>query len=134
MVTYLGERIAFLDSMWIAQEPYCAITLQTQETYNLYIPYNTVCSTLPQPEDLRASGVWYDQKTGQPFNAAAPVCEDIVLVAKNPNPNVSNEKQFSFTAKEFVVILSIAALFFLFLCLAIADFCQRRKERRNANE
>lgn len=134
MIQYLDARIAFLDSLWIAKDSYCAITLQTQETYNLYIPRGTVCSTLPQPEDLRASGIWYDQNTGQPFNADSPIFEDITLVAKKPNTPPANQGKLSLSSKEFVIILSVAALFVLFLCLSIADFSHRRKERRNANE
>lgn len=133
IISYLDTRIAFLDALWLENKPFCAVTIQASETLNIYVPHNTVCSTLPQPEDLRTTGIWYDKKTGEPFDASAPICQDIVLVAKNPNPTDSN-KEFSFTAKEAVIILSVAVIFVLFLCLTIADFCQRRKERRNANE
>ena len=33
--SYLQDRIAFLDSLWIKQDSYCTITIKTQETFTV---------------------------------------------------------------------------------------------------
>lgn len=129
---YLREHAEFLDDIWLENRPYCAITLQTSETYNLYVPYGTVCDSLPQPEDFGLEGQWVLQGTEEPFDGAAPITGDITLVcAAAENSGLVGK---SLTVKGGITLLSIGVLLALLLWAILTDIGARRKERRNEGE
>lgn len=136
MSTFLRERIAFLDSIWLNKAAYHTITIRE---YNVCIPAGATCETRLQ---LGKSGqdVWYLAGTDIPFDVTQPVTCDITLSAvpaseipPETQPEDAAEKAAGFTTQEYITFLSIAALGVLLLGFAGVDFFRRRKERRNAD-
>ena len=133
IVDHLTARIKFLDSIWVDKDPYCTITFQTTETYNLCVPANTVCNTLPQPADFNKSGQWYLSGTKIPFDASTPITEDIVLVTLEPEQSTDNSVE-PLATRDYITFLSIAALLVLMAGHAWIDVLRRVKERRMSRE
>ena len=133
METYLREHIAFLDSLWLDNEDYCIITLQTSELENICVPRNTVCDALPQPSDLGSSGSWYDAGTGLPFDASQPITEDMVLVAIKTSDTAQSVLSKLLDARYLIVLASVAVLGLLMVSMMIIDILHR-KGRRHSNE
>ena len=84
---YLKERIEFLNGVWIDQRDYCVVRAVQQ--WGGYYAYYVVFTgdTLPElpefdnNENQRFVG-WYDEKTGEPFDATKPITEDIEIYAR----------------------------------------------------
>lgn len=127
IIRYLRERMAFLDAVWLDKAAYCAVTLKADQVYNIYVPYGTVCVGFPKPEELNLSGVWYPENGDMPFDAAAPVYEDVTLVCRG-GEEAERTEGFG-TREDLIALLSIAALSFLLLCMMIADAKQRTRRR-----
>lgn len=137
MTDYLEQHVAFLDSLWLDQEDYCIITLRSDELENICVPRNTVCDTLPQPEDLGSSGSWYVAGKDLPFDASQPITEDMVLVAVKTSGSGSDDGRSTLSklleARYLIVFASVAVLGLLLVYMMIIDTLQR-KGRRHTNE
>lgn len=130
MENYLKQHIAFLDSLWLDNEEYCTITLQTSEIQNICVPKNTICDALPQPSDLGSSGQWYEYQTNLPFDASQVIVEDIVLIAVKASNGGSEGSQSIFSkllqSRYLFVLASIAVLGVLFVYMTIIDILHRK--------
>ena len=127
MITYYQEHIEFLDSQWLDDVEFCAITLQATETYNLYVKKNTICASLPQPDELGGAGVWFIEGDDKPYDITQPVNGDIKLIAVSQDENTQNKRIFAM--REYITFLSIAMIASIFVCLLMIDFSRRRKEK-----
>ncbi len=87
---FMKNRIAFLDSCWIAEDEYCKITMKLpfDSVYHMYVLSGTTCDDLPKPSDLffLKTGLdsfytWYYADTNEPFDPQTAITSDIILYA-----------------------------------------------------
>lgn len=83
--TYLQERIAFLDSLWLENTEYCRVLVLLDENSSsichAVLPGETIPS-LPYYEETWDVLGWYDAATEQPFDMTQPIYEDTVVYLK----------------------------------------------------
>lgn len=89
--TYLTERMAFLDSIWIDGEAYMTVLVKNAEGFTFRYALRSG-ESLPQlPE---AENGWYAEATGEPFDPAQPIYQDTVIVmAAAPAQAASSEDE-----------------------------------------
>ena len=133
---HLKLRVGFLDLLWIDRADFYKITLHAEATYNLCVPADTVCTTLPQPSDFGVEGIWVLEGTELPFNEGQPITEDITLAILSSDANNGtppNPEKSSITMLEWIVLLSAGMLGLLLLCFIGVDLFRRYKDRRNTH-
>ena len=83
---YLAERIAFLDSVWLENHPYCKVLVLMNDYASSSICHAVVPGqTLPSLPDYAESWDilgWYDAATDQPFDITQPIDADTVVYLK----------------------------------------------------
>lgn len=84
--SFLTQRIAFLDSLWIDGESYCRVHISNGVgTWSCFaVRPGDVLTNLPPSEDRdgRKALGWYDAFTGEPFDVTQPVYEDTAIRLK----------------------------------------------------
>lgn len=82
---YLTERLAFLDSVWLEELPYCKVLVMRDEDHSSLChgvrPGETIPS-LPHYEETWDVIGWYDARTDQPFDRDQPIYEDTIVYLK----------------------------------------------------
>ena len=83
--TYLTERIAFLDSLWLENVTYCRVLVLLDENSSSICHAVLPGETLPSMPDYMESWDvlgWYDAATEQPFDPSRPIDQDTVVYLK----------------------------------------------------
>lgn len=136
VITFIQERIAFLDALWLEKAEFCRIS---DGISNMYVPAGVACENLPAPAQ---GGIWYLAGTDIPFDATLPVTCDVELFSMPESqripPEVPPEEEAAapaetLTTQDYITMLSIFALVLLLLCFVAVDFFRRKKDRRKAD-
>ena len=154
LMTYLNNRVAFLNDVWVNNTEYCTIQFEfaPDDTYwNISIPKGSLLET--SYRDIM-SKVWIDASTGEVYDLKQPVMGDLLLklsVSPAEEENAPNQTTVSDSVPAqqieeapdsenepvtayYIVLLSIAILLILFLGMVIMDTAHRRKERKLVDE
>ena len=129
---YLSNRILFLDSIWIDDEKYCTVQLESPLIYaywNISVKQGTYLKT--DYMDI-TEVTWYDAATGQPVDLCQPILTDMTLTQMQITNTVS--ASYVPSTKDYVIIFSIAVLLSIMLLFITIDTMQRRKEKSCADE
>lgn len=87
MEVYMAQRMAFLDSLWIREEPYCTVyvDLGTEiNSVNYMVSPGSCLPELPEyadTETVRYHG-WYIMGSEEPFDITQPIYEDMQIYLK----------------------------------------------------
>jgi hypothetical protein len=122
LVTYMAQRIDFLDSYWVKEEPYCVITLKDPYglSLNCYVPQNTVCSNLLKPYQLAAEGdtIWLYEDTLKPFDYNTVINKDITLISQAYLNQINKVEEiatdFKITVASLIVFIGMVAILILY--------------------
>ena len=129
LITYMDQRIDFLDSYWVKGEPYCVVTLNDPYglSLNCYYPKNTVSSNLLKPYQLADEGetTWYYEDTLEPFDYKTVINEDISLISKGYINQINRVEEISTDFK-----ITVASLFVFTGMLVVFCFFDLRNTRR----
>ena len=129
LITYMDQRIDFLDSYWVKGEPYCVVTLNDPYglSLNCYYPKNTVSSNLLKPYQLADEGetTWYYEDTLEPFDYKTVINEDISLISKGYLNQINKVEEISTGFK-----ITVASLFVFTGMLVVFCFFDLRNTRR----
>ena len=80
MGVFLRERMAFLEGYWASPEDYCLIEEAGETQWRSYaFRRGESAQALYQIQNAR----WFVYETGKPFDATAPVKEDLVIYNYN---------------------------------------------------
>ena len=120
---YLSERMAFLDSVWLENVPYCRVLVILDENSSsvchAVLPGERVPS-LPYYEQNWDVLGWYDAATEQPFDPTQPIFEDTtVYLKKLPGEDEISPLQ----------VVPVAAVLCVLAMLVLADRNRRRGRR-----
>lgn len=134
---YISARADFLRSAWTDGQVRHNFRADTAEHGVMIFTVKdgeTFADGLPEEEGM----VWFDAKTGAPYDFAAPVTEDVYIYAQAeleaPVETVTEAAPIALTIREKITILSIFAMLAVFAALFAADYRQRWQERRRAHE
>ena len=129
LITYMDQRIDFLDSYWVKGEPYCVVTLNDPYglSLNCYYPKNTVSSNLLKPYQLADEGetIWYYEDTMEPFDYKTVINEDISLISKGYINQINKVEEISTDFK-----ITVASLLVFTGMLVAFCFFDLRNTRR----
>ena len=129
LITYMDQRIDFLDSYWVKGEPYCVVTLNDPYglSLNCYYPKNTVSNNLLKPYQLADEGetIWYYEDTLEPFDYKTVINEDISLISKGYLNQINKVEEISTGFK-----ITVASLFVFIGMLIVFCFFDLRNTRR----
>lgn len=122
LITYMNQRIDFLDSYWVKEEPYCVITLKDPYglSLNCYVPQNTVCSNLLKPYQLAAEGdtIWLYEDTLKPFDYNTVINKDITLISQAYLNQINKVEEiatdFKITVASLIVFIGMVAILILY--------------------
>ena len=82
---YLTRRLAFLDSLWLENAPYCKVLVLLDENSSsichAVLPGERV-PDLPAYEEAWDILGWYDAETEQPFDSTQPIFKDTIVYLK----------------------------------------------------
>lgn len=127
VVRYLKDRIAFLNRAWLEGVEYCTVQYELEPAGS----YGSISVEKGSILDFHyldtGTYLWYDARTGEPFDPAQPVTGDMVLQLTVPQKEVSQTdheapavpQKVSFGTMEKLVLASLAVLIFL-LCITMA--------------
>ena len=83
---FLAARVAFLDSLWISEDPYCKVYLSSGiGTWSCFaVRPGEILTHLPPAEDPygRTFIGWFDAFTEASFDITQPIYEDAVIQMK----------------------------------------------------
>lgn len=129
LITYMDQRIDFLDSYWVRGEPYCVVTLNDPYglSLNCYVPKNTVSGNLLKPYQLSDEGetIWYYEDTLEPFDYKTIINEDITLVSKGYINQINKAEEIATDFK-----ITVASLFAFIGMLVVFCFFDLKNRRR----
>ena len=88
--TFLSQRVAFLDSIWIREEEYCDVVMlgydETTESYYI-IAWFAVRPGEVLPDVPTENGDWYVCDTHEPFDVTQPIYENVnIYLKQDPVP------------------------------------------------
>lgn len=112
--TFLTERIAFLDSLWIRGEKFCDVLVFSDDTIsaNHVAAWYAVRPGECLPEILTKLEEWYVHGTDEPFDVTKPIYESVnVFVKEEVSSQVSGAGKTEIVS--FAVLLTILAGFFV---------------------
>ena len=129
LITFMDQRIAFLDSYWVKGEEYCVVTLKDPYglSLNCYVPKDTVCDNLLKPYQLSDEGetTWLYEDTMEPFDYNTVINEDITLISKGYIDQINTVEEVSTDFK-----ITVASLFAFTGMLVVFFFFFLRNTRR----
>ena len=132
-LSYFRERVSFLNSAWIDGTEYCTLQYDPGNADG-YCNISVEKGTVPDAAWLGSQDVvWINAQNGEPFDFSQPLESDVQLIrqaVETPAPAPSA----SLATRDYIAILSIAALLGLLACIAFIDIRQRNKERKLTNE
>lgn len=79
MRDYLTERLSFLSDAWIAEKEYCLVSFVLDPSVYMTVPSGTTLSDMEAASHYLHSAQWYNVKTGERFDPAQPITENISL-------------------------------------------------------
>lgn len=139
ILTFLQERIAFLDALWLENETFYEIEVSCEYS-NLYVRPGMTAEELPK-NTCRPDGIWYLEGTDIPFDVTQPVTGNVRLSAfpasETPPPDeeiteVKPAPSGGYSTQDYITFLSIGALGVLLLLFVAVDIFRRRKDRQKA--
>ena len=124
METFMAQRIDFLNSAWIDGVQYHTVCFQTgSDTFRTVAVESGSTMTADQADFENVQ--WLCGETGEPFDPAQPVTEDLHLVAPYDDGT---------ELRSLVVIAGIMVLLFLLAVMLWVDMRRRANERSLADE
>lgn len=122
--TFLSERIAFLNRIWIDQMPYYLVKVDNASggIYGYYAVFpGEKLSALPVLDDTEISEFlgWYDSDTDEPVSPDSPIYRDVAIYAKWHNKYLLN---IGWIVKR----IPLLTLGIIFLILLIFDLKRNR--------
>lgn len=139
MLEYMGQRIEFLDALWLQNVPYHQVLL--------YIHYHVMaCYAIPDggflPEREVYGGTdtiyyeaWCDAETDQPYDFSQPVTKDKLIYLKEIDLSQDPTNAASgFGLRTFVKYAPAAAILLLMLALGWTDQKRRREGGNDRNK
>ena len=138
---YLTQRMAFLDDLWIREQPYCEVYVQVEDgVVWCYSVRPGEC--LPElPEYTSNAAVcydgWYDSETNEPFDLSQPIDQDTKIYLKYgpaQKSDVSDPETAETDSQEQTSILRygpFAILLVILACVILADIRRPGKEKRH---
>lgn len=133
LISYLEERVAFLNSAWLENTEYCTLQFKDvghEEYWIFSVPKGDLLTTdFPDLKNI----VWVDKETGNTVDFSQPIMADRILAQSGDisTKSVLEENEFD---KTCVMVLSVGVLAAFFFCMVFVDVSHSRKERRAANE
>ena len=116
--TYMRQRLEFLDSVWLEEEIWYAVLVDTNDGSNVACYAVRPGETLPQLPDISsvpdALG-WYYRETDQPVDISQPVTEDLDIYCKR---EIWEDETEDFSADDISQTDKAPAAAFLLLLLA----------------
>lgn len=134
--SFMEERIAFLNQLWLEGEPFCRVLIDTDDGHG------TVCFAvrpgecvpyLPEYEPAPEILGWYAAGSEEPFDITQPVYEDMEIILRRTEPEPAGEetaetgesgRKIPVKYVPFVLLLGFLGIF----CLI--DGSRRRRKRK----
>jgi hypothetical protein len=130
--TFLTERKAFLDSLWINNEDYCIVTIPDSFcNITFYVKYGEKLDSLPMLESKGYHLTGYNyENTDKPFDISKPITEDIILTPRWAE--IQKSQTQTDIIKKFYIVVPPVIFFIVFLIIFVTDIRQnlRVKYRR----
>ena len=131
---YMSERMEFLDSMWLKNEPYCRVTVHLENDERLCYcvrPGDALPEIQGHSGDER-----YDLENGEPFDCTQPIWEDMDIFLREDSddyvnfyPTEETEDEEEFEERPSIFRYGPLAVFMVLAVLMVAvDIHRRRKE------
>lgn len=131
---YLSQRMAFLDSLWLENEPYCEVYIQVEDGVMLCYSVRPGESLPELPEYSSNAWVsydgWFRTETDEPFDVSQPIWEDTSIYLKYTAAGTADTGEDG----EQTSILRYGPLAVFLVILAwviIADLRRPGKEKRH---
>ena len=142
--TYLAQRMEFLNSLWIREEPYYLVRLQGLDGARLWycVAPGDSLPSLPEYEDTDTTDYlgWYHQESGEPVSETETVHSDLILVLKVENreaPPAADSQEEAVTEDPDLASLlwlwPLGIFLAVFLGVIAVDMVLRRKERKRSH-
>ena len=135
MMAYMTQRMEFLDSLWLKQEPYHTVLVYIQEhVMACYAVKDGECipeRSVPWGNDVIFYEGWYDYATEEAVDFSKPIREDTLIYLKEINllkQNMGEEEGISL--KALVTYCPAAALLGILVILLIVDNREKEKMKR----
>lgn len=131
--TYLTQRLAFLDSVWLEGEIYCTVTANRTDgsVVSCYALRPGECvPSLPSGGDEPDVIGWYDYDTGEPFDITEPVYENKRIYLKREEPLPVEEG----TVRLIIRYAPITGLLLLLLTACLLDRSRRKRTDKQNHE
>ena len=129
LISFLQERIAFLNEIWVDEKVHCQVLADRRQQNNNYANYVVIYGEqltdlymFESTEDLHFLG-WYDRATGEPFDVSQPIKEDMEIYAKWEN--TSNH-----LVSRIIKILPLCSMITIFFAVFYMDFIRWRPYNR----
>lgn len=145
---YLERRIAFLSDAWLNDTEYCTVQFEWADGscyWNISVRKGDKLETTYM--DIENTP-WINNSTGAKFDFSKPILTDMILTRQievvETVPEIKEaevlpldipveEPTFSWTTKDYVLLLSVALLVLLFFGLVCVDIVRFRGKRSNAH-
>lgn len=86
ILAYMTERMAFLDALWLEEEPFYEVQLyinwHVMASYAIRPGETVPEQSVPDGTDTIVYLGWYDRETGEPYDFSQPVNRDMLLYLK----------------------------------------------------
>ncbi len=107
---FLKERIAFLDALWIQEEPFCDVLLIRDNTIspNHVSAWFALRPGETLPEIPAENGKWYKDGAQEPFDVTQPIYESVKLYWKE-EPVAQEPAEITGEVTTLAVLLSVLA-------------------------
>lgn len=141
---YLSRRVAFLDRAWLMDVEYCSVQFENSPgaAYR-NVAVEKGCLLDPAYVDLE-NVVWYDVKTGEPFDFSQPILSDMIFATQDALGVTESETSEEDDpeaeipsgplTRDYIAFLCNGVLLLLFVGFGVLDRIRRYKERRTADE
>ena len=131
MATYMNERMAFLDSLWLKHEHYHTVLVYIQEhVMACYAVKDGECipeRSVPGGNDVIFYEGWYDYATDEPVDFSKPIREDTLIYLKEINLlKQSMGEEEGLSLKALVTYCPAAALLGMLTILLTIDGRKRK--------
>lgn len=140
ILTFLSDRVGFLNSLWIDHTEYCEVSFAVNGPRGfpiipLYVPADSTGSLVPKPEDvgIEEEYIWYRADNDEPFDYNSLITEDLSLYNKK-EPAAEETTVIpsaSFSGKLFILIITIIPFLFLIPYLLFIEYRRNRPGRRH---
>ena len=134
VVSWIDERIEFLDEMWLSGNEYVTVTVKSewQNSIDFYLKPGERLSLEAMPEYVRNGfnfAGWYDVESGEIFDFNKEITADITLEAAWARENVSLVSSLLSKASQVIPEIIFIALFgFVFILFTVKFIIKEKKK------